>query len=74
LKTTIEKPENYEKMISMAKQLAYPFSNARVDLYNVDGKILFGEVTFAPGSGRGRFSSIVYDRWMGQLWMGDPAM
>lgn len=74
LKTSIEKPENYEKMLIMVKQLAYPFSNARVDLYNVDGKILFGEVTFAPGSGRGKFSSIFYDRWMGQLWMGDPAM
>lgn len=74
LKTTLERPENYEKMLEIAKTLGQPFSYARVDLYNVDGDIYFGEITFAHGAGRSRFSSIIYDKWMGKLWDLDPAM
>lgn len=74
LKTSIQRPENYEKMVEIAKTLARPFSYARIDLYNVDGKIYLGEMTFAHGAGRSRFSSIIYDKWMGKIWELDPAM
>ncbi|MGM0897044.1 MAG: ATP-grasp fold amidoligase family protein [Bacillota bacterium] len=47
----IEKPENYNKMIDIAKKLSEDFPHARVDLYNIDGKIYFGELTFYNGSG-----------------------
>src|SRR5690606_7862862 len=40
----IEKPTNYELMVDIAKKLAEPFSYVRVDLYNVEGKIFFGEL------------------------------
>lgn len=68
IKTSITKPKNYEKMVEIALKLAEPFSYVRVDLYNIDGEIYFGELTFAHGSGRELFSSLHYDKWMGSLW------
>lgn len=46
-----QKPANLEQMIAMARQLAQPFPHVRVDLYNVNGKIYFGELTFYTSSG-----------------------
>ncbi|MCW2257108.1 hypothetical protein M2263_003199 [Providencia alcalifaciens] len=71
--TSISKPVNFEQMLNLAKKLAEPFNYVRVDFYNVDGKIYFGELTFAPGSGSSPFTSKEYDFWMGTLWCGDPA-
>lgn len=74
IKTAIQRPENYEIMCSMAKQLAEPFSYVRVDFYNVNGSIYFGEMTFAPGSGYiSKFQSKDYDLWMGRLWQLTPS-
>lgn len=42
----IPKPENFEEMKAMAARLSKGFPHVRVDLYNVQGKIYFGEVTF----------------------------
>ena len=47
----IEKPANFEFMVEMARQLSKPFVHCRVDLYNVDGKVYFGEITFYHGGG-----------------------
>lgn len=41
----LEKPENFEEMISIVKKLAEGFVHIRVDLYNEEGKIYFGELT-----------------------------
>lgn len=70
--TSIERPKNYEQMIQIAKTLAEPFSYVRVDLYNIDGQIYFGELTFAKTGGHGVFLDRMYDLWMGNLWQGDP--
>lgn len=72
IRSYVQKPENYEKMVEIAKILAEPFSYVRVDLYNVSGAIYFGEMTFAHESGGGEFTSKGYDLWMGNLWQGDP--
>lgn len=42
------KPENLDLMIDYAEKLSKPFEFVRVDLYNVSGKIIFGELTFTP--------------------------
>ena len=42
------KPDNLEKMIEYAEKLSKPFEFVRVDLYDVNQKILFGELTFTP--------------------------
>lgn len=73
IRTVVNKPENYELMCVMAKKLAEPFSYVRVDFYNVNGEIYFGEMTFAPGSGFiSNFQSRSHDLWMGNLWQLDP--
>ena len=46
-----EKPKNYEKMIEIASKLSLGFAFVRVDLYNINGKIYFGELTFSPACG-----------------------
>ncbi len=45
----VAKPENYERMVEIAEKLSKPFPMCRVDLYNLDGKIYFGEMTFYHG-------------------------
>lgn len=48
---TIPKPENLDKMFEIASTLSKGFPFVRVDLYNINGKIYFGEMTFFPASG-----------------------
>lgn len=47
-KKNIEKPDNLEQMIAYAEKLSKQFKFVRVDLYNDNGKIIFGELTFTP--------------------------
>lgn len=47
----INKPKNLDIMIEIAKKLSEDFIFARIDLYNIDGKIYFGEITLSPNSG-----------------------
>lgn len=47
----IPKPLNLNQMIAMAETLSKPFPCVRVDLYNIDGKIYFGEMTFTSLGG-----------------------
>ncbi|WP_157447327.1 ATP-grasp fold amidoligase family protein [Catenovulum agarivorans] len=60
--------KNYTKMVELALKLAEPFDYVRVDLYNLDGHIYFGELTFAHGSGFRKFTPQKYDREWGDLW------
>lgn len=70
--TQVEAPANYGVMLEYARKLAEPFSYARVDFYNVDGAIYFGELTFAKTSGAAVFINRMYDLWLGNFWQGDP--
>ena len=47
----VPKPKNYEKMISFAEDLSKGFPQVRVDLYNKEGHIYFGEMTFTALGG-----------------------
>lgn len=47
----LPKPANLSEMISMAEKLAHPFPCVRVDLYSVNEKIYFGEMTFTSLGG-----------------------
>ena len=68
LEDSIEKPKNFEKMITLARKLSYGFKQVRVDLYNVDGKIYFGEMTFTNGNGFEKFIPDKYDEILGEMW------
>lgn len=48
---TLPKPEGIEKMFELASKLSVGRPFSRVDLYNVAGRIYFGEITFFPDSG-----------------------
>ena len=47
----IKLPSNLDEMISIAERISQGEPFLRVDLYNINGKIYFGEITFFPGSG-----------------------
>lgn len=47
----VSEPKNLELMINYAESLSENLDFARVDLYNIEGKIFFGEITFTPGAG-----------------------
>lgn len=64
----IPKPKNFDKMVEIATILSKDFSHVRVDLYNVYGKIYFGEMTFTNGSGLDPIVPEEYDYVLGQLW------
>ncbi len=50
---TLPKPDNFQQMLRCAEDLAEPFPFVRIDLYNVDGRIVFGEMTFIPSGALG---------------------
>lgn len=61
-----KKPKNYDQMLYIVKLLSEDFPHVRVDLYNVDGKIYFGELTFYPSSGYCFFSPDSFDFELGK--------
>lgn len=60
----VKKPENYEDMVRYAETLSGSFPFCRVDLYNVGGRILFGEITFFHAGG---LSQITPEEWAYRL-------
>lgn len=63
----IKKPENFDLMISLAERLSVGVPLLRVDLYNVNGKIYFGELTFFPASGLENYEPREWDRKIGDM-------
>ena len=67
----INKPINYNQMLQLAEKLAKNIPFVRVDFYEVNRKIYFGELTFYPGAGFEEFSPEKYDRVLGE-WLDLP--
>lgn len=67
-KEKIKKPRNYEKMLFLAEKLSVGLKFARIDFYEVDDKIYFGEITLYPGNGFEEFSPDEYDTYIGE-WL-----
>lgn len=67
------KPENYERMLQIAEDLGSDFPHVRVDLYNIDGKILFGELTFFNASGYMLYNPDKFDKEIGDKFLLPPA-
>ncbi|MEQ5754924.1 ATP-grasp fold amidoligase family protein [Providencia rettgeri] len=61
-------PDNMDKLILLSKSLSKNFHYVRVDMYNVDRKIYFGEMTFCHGSGWEPISPKSADLLLGKLW------
>lgn len=65
-------PNNFESMLMFAKKLSAFFDYVRVDLYNIDGKIFFGELTHYPSSGTRKFNPNSLDFELGKKWILKP--
>lgn len=63
----ILKPKNFEKMLEIAAKLSKGIPHVRVDLYNIDGKIYFGEMTFFHWSGIVPFVPEEWDYKIGDM-------
>lgn len=63
----IKKPDNFVKMVEIAERLSKPFKQVRVDLYNVDGRIIFGELTFLNGGGMQMLEPYEFNVKMGDM-------
>ena len=64
----IPKPQNFDVMLKIATKLSEGFPHVRVDLYNIEGKIYFGEMTFTNGSGFDLIHPYEADLHLGSLW------
>ena len=65
--SVIEKPTNFEDMLELARKLSHGIPHVRVDLYNADGKIYFGEMTFFHFGGLVPFEPYEWDMRIGKM-------
>lgn len=66
-----DKPTTLVEMLGLAKKLSAGIPFLRTDFYCVDGKTYFGELTFFPASGFGKFIPEEYDEKLGS-WISIP--
>ena len=64
----IPKPVNLGEMIEVASKLSKGFDFVRVDLFNVKGRVVFGEMTLAPAAGSLKIDPPEWDLWLGEKW------
>lgn len=57
--------DGFDEMVQICSSLSRPFPFVRVDLYQVGGKILLGELTFTPSAGFECFYPMKYDKEIG---------
>ena len=62
-----QKPEKLDEMIEISRKLSTNLPFVRVDLYEVNGKVYFGELTFYPQNGFSSFYPKKYEREFGKL-------
>lgn len=65
--SNIEKPKSFETMLNLAKILCHDFVYVRVDLYDINGNVYFGEMTFTPAGGGDVFSPDSADFMLGDM-------
>ena len=61
------KPKNFDKMLELSKELAKDIPHVRVDFYEINNKVYFGELTFYHYSGFTRFEPEEWDYKLGEL-------
>lgn len=64
----IKKPNNFDKMVELAEKASSKFPFVRVDFYETKDSVLFGEFTFFPGCGFGKYKPLDWDYKMGE-WL-----
>lgn len=64
----LEKPKNFTKMIEFSRKLSNNLMHIRVDFYEINGKVYFGELTFYHWSGMVKFEPEKWDEILGN-WL-----
>ena len=67
----LDKPINFEKMVFLAEKLSKDFIHVRVDFYETNGEVFFGEITFFHFSGLEPIVPKKWDRIIGS-WLKLP--
>ena len=62
------KPQNFDEMLEVAGKLSTNIPEVRVDLYNINGQIYFGEMTFFHWSGLVPFEPFEWDLRFGEMF------
>lgn len=62
----ISPPASFAKMVEIGSRIAKLFTYVRVDFYDVDGKLYYGEITLHHGGGYDVFLPESYDLYYGQ--------
>lgn len=63
--TEIDRPQTYKEMVTLAEKLSENIPFIRVDFYEINGRVYFGELTFFPGSGYEEFTPEEWDKTFG---------
>ena len=63
----IKKPINFSQMMEFSKKLSRDIPFIRVDFYEINGKIYFGELTFFPAAGFEKFEPEEWDKKLGDM-------
>jgi len=69
---TPERPVRFDLMKLIAAKLSNGLPFARIDLYEINGQVFFGEITFFPASARGSFRPQKWDYTFGS-WIKLPS-
>ncbi len=64
----VPKPPNLDEMLVLAAKLSAGFGFVRVDLYDVGGRVYFGELTFTPAAGIVKYDPEFWDLKLGEKW------
>lgn len=62
-------PRSLPAMLAASEKLGSGFDFVRNDFYEIDGKPMFGEMTFYPGSGLDKFNPVSLDMMLGRHWL-----
>jgi hypothetical protein len=61
----VPRPSNLDEMVACARSLSRGWPYVRVDLYSIEGRTVFGEMSWHPSAGTNRFIPESYDRYWG---------
>lgn len=60
-------PLNYRLMQQLARKVSKDIPFVRVDFYEINGRVYFGEITFFPATGMQKFEPVDWDYKLGEL-------
>lgn len=66
-KTPVERPKDLQRMRNICRKLSKDMSFVRIDLYSIDDKTYYGEITFYPNGGYGKIRPEEWNKKLGEM-------